>query len=133
MVVRSLDIEKGVFRPQEEGEEIFGSEFPYLSLTRPLMYLANVIRPDIAFAVNLLARHSAAPTRRNWTGGKQILRYLNITKDLGLFFKKTKDPSLVGTLMLVIYNCSEHGPICQLFELILVIHANTSNGTNNIV
>jgi hypothetical protein len=29
--------------------------------------------------------------------------------------------------------CSEHGPICHLFELILVIHANTSNGTNHIV
>jgi hypothetical protein len=27
---------------------------------------------------------------------KQILRYLNGTKDLGLFFKKTDDPSLVG-------------------------------------
>jgi hypothetical protein len=29
--------------------------------------------------------------------------------------------------------CSEHGPIYHLFELILVIHANTSNGTNHIV
>jgi hypothetical protein len=28
--------------------------------------------------------------------------------------------------------CSEHGPISHLFELILVIHANTSNGTNHI-
>jgi hypothetical protein len=30
-------------------------------------------------------------------------------------------------------DCSEHGLICHLFELILVIHANTSNGTNHIV
>jgi hypothetical protein len=30
-------------------------------------------------------------------------------------------------------DCSEHGPICHLFELILVIHANTSNETNHIV
>jgi hypothetical protein len=30
-------------------------------------------------------------------------------------------------------NCSEHGPISHLFELILVIHVNTSNGTNHIV
>jgi hypothetical protein len=28
--------------------------------------------------------------------------------------------------------CSEHGPICHLFELILVNHANT-NGTNHFV
>jgi len=46
--------------------------------------------------VNLLARHSAAPTKRHWTGAKQILRYLNGTKDLGLIFQKTNDPSLVG-------------------------------------
>jgi hypothetical protein len=73
MVVRSLDLEKDVFRPQEKGEEILGSKFPYLSLIGAIMYLANSTRPDIAFAVNLLARHSAAPTRRHWTGGKQIL------------------------------------------------------------
>ena len=96
MVVRSLDKEKDIFRPREEGEEILGSEYPYLSLIGALMYLANSTRPDIAFAVNLLARHSAAPTKRHWTGAKQILRYLNGTKDLGLFFQKTNDPSLIG-------------------------------------
>ena len=37
------------------------------------MYLANQNRPDIAFVVNLLARHSAAPTKRHWTGAKHIL------------------------------------------------------------
>ncbi len=96
MVVRSLDKEKDIFRLREEGEEILGPEYPYLSLIGALMYLANSTRPDIAFVVNLLARHSAAPTKRHWTGGKQILRYLNGTKDLGLFFQKTADPSLVG-------------------------------------
>jgi hypothetical protein len=29
--------------------------------------------------------------------------------------------------------CSEHGPICHLFELILVIHVDTSNGTNHFI
>jgi disease resistance protein RPM1 len=32
-----------------------------------------------------------------------------------------------------INNCREHGLICHLFELILMIHVNTSNGTNHIV
>jgi len=96
MVVRSLDLEKDPFRPREEGEEVLGSEYPYLSLIGALMYLANSTRFDIAFAVNLLARHSAAPTKRHRTRGKQILRYLNGTKDLGLFFQKNQDSSLVG-------------------------------------
>ena len=55
MVVRSIDLKKDVFRPRDEGEEILGSEFPYLSLIGALMYLANSTRPDIAFMVNLLA------------------------------------------------------------------------------
>src|SRR6185436_18756831 len=66
MVVRSIDLEKDVFRRQDRREEILGSEFPYLSLIGALMYLANSTRPDIAFAVNLLARRSAAPTKRHW-------------------------------------------------------------------
>jgi hypothetical protein len=63
MVVRSLDIEKDTFRPHDVGENILGPEVPYLSAIGALMYLANSTRPNIAFAVNLLARHSAAPTK----------------------------------------------------------------------
>jgi hypothetical protein len=59
------------------------------------MYLANNTQPDIAFAVNLLAIHSAIPTERQWTGVKNILRYLNGTKDLGLFFQRRTDPSMI--------------------------------------
>ncbi len=32
MVVRSLDKEKDIFRPREEGEEILRPEYPYHSL-----------------------------------------------------------------------------------------------------
>jgi len=86
MVVRSLDVEKDPFRPRDDGEEILKPEVPYLSAIGALMYLANCTRPDLAFAVNLLARHSAAPTKRHWSGVKNVFRYLQGTKDLGLFF-----------------------------------------------
>ena len=65
MVVRSLDVKKDPFCPCEKGEELLGPEVPYLSAIGALMYLANCIRPDIAFSVNLLARYSSAPTRRH--------------------------------------------------------------------
>jgi hypothetical protein len=65
MVVRSLDLEKDPFRPMDNEEQILGPEFPCLSAVGALMYLANNTRPDIAFAVNLLARHSSAPTKRH--------------------------------------------------------------------
>jgi hypothetical protein len=48
MVVRSLDLEKDVFRPREEGEEMLDPEYSYLSLIGALMYLANSTKPDIA-------------------------------------------------------------------------------------
>ena len=53
MVVRSLDVNKDPFRPQEKDEEILGSEVPYLSAIGALIYLANTTRHDIAFVVNL--------------------------------------------------------------------------------
>ena len=99
MVVRSLDIEKDPFRSreeEEEEEEILGPHVPYLSAIGALIYLANSTRPDIAFAVNLLARHSVEPTKRHWVGVKTILRYLNGTRDLGLFYSNNQDPILLG-------------------------------------
>jgi hypothetical protein len=86
MVVRSLDRDKDLFRPKDDDEELFGSKFPYLSAIGALMYLANCTRPDISFAVNLLARYNASPTKRHWVGVKNILRYLQGTKDLDLFY-----------------------------------------------
>jgi hypothetical protein len=77
-------------------EETLGPQVAYLSATGALMYLANSTRPDIAFAVNLLARHSAAPTKRHWTEIKQILKYVNGTRDLKLFFKRGLSPNVVG-------------------------------------
>ncbi|XP_070667833.1 secreted RxLR effector protein 161-like [Malus domestica] len=52
-------------------------------------------RPDISFAVNLLARYSNAPTRRHWIGVKDIFRYLKGTTDLGLFYIR-ESPSVAA-------------------------------------
>ncbi|KAI3506493.1 hypothetical protein L1887_28854 [Cichorium endivia] len=59
MVVRSLNIDKDPYRPCEENEEVLGPEVPYLNAIGALMYLTNCTRPDISFAVNLLARFNA--------------------------------------------------------------------------
>jgi hypothetical protein len=96
MVLRSLDMNKDPFRPRDEGEEILGCEFPYLSAIGALMYLTNNTRPDTAFALNLLARYSAAPTKRHWSRIKNTFRYLNGTRDLCLFYGRNQDPTLIG-------------------------------------
>jgi hypothetical protein len=76
MVVRALEKDTDPFRPCQEGEEVLGSKYPYLSVIEALMYLANNTIPDIAFAVNLLTRYSAAPTIHHWNGVKDILKNL---------------------------------------------------------
>ena len=97
MVVRSLKPHKDPFQPKEPDEEILGPKVPYLNAIGALMYLAQCTRPDIAFAVNLLARYSSEPTRRYWNGIKHIFRYLKGIIDLGLFyFNETTSPGLVG-------------------------------------
>jgi hypothetical protein len=96
MVVRSLDLEKDPFRPHDDKEHILGPEFPYLSVVGALMYLVNNTWPDIAFVLNLIAIHNSAPTKRHWVSIKYIFRYLNGIKDLGLFYKSSNDPSLIG-------------------------------------
>ena len=65
MVVRSLYVDRILFRPQENDEELIGLEVPHLSVTEALMYLLNYTRPDISFAINLLERYNYSPTRRH--------------------------------------------------------------------
>ena len=96
MVVRSLNIKTDPFQPHEENEEILGPEVPYLSAIGALMYLANCTRPDISFAINLLARFSSSPTQRHWNGIKHVFRYLQGTIDLGLFYPKNSKCQMVG-------------------------------------
>ena len=72
MIVRLLEPHKDLFRPKEPDEEILGPEVSYLNAIGALMYLAQCARPDIAFAVNLLAHYSSKPTRRHWNGIKHI-------------------------------------------------------------
>ena len=96
MVVRSLDVNKDPFRPQEKNEELLGPEVPYLSAIGALIYLTNTTSPGITFSVNVLARYSSALTRRHWNGIKHILRYLKGTTDMGLFYGNDCNPNLVG-------------------------------------
>jgi hypothetical protein len=67
---------------------------PYQEKIGVLLYAAISTRPDIAFAVNKLARHVQAPRQRHMHAVNRVFRYLSGTRDLGLTFGRA--PSKEG-------------------------------------
>lgn len=63
MIVKSLDVDKNPFRPEEKDEKLLGPEIPFLSIIRTIIYLAKYTLPDVGFVVNSLARYSSLPTQ----------------------------------------------------------------------
>jgi hypothetical protein len=83
------------YRPTDDDEEKIDKP-QYLAAVGTLLYLATNTRPDISFAVSVLARHSQKPTSRHWQGVKHLLRYLRGTEDLGLHFRKNTSSDIIG-------------------------------------
>jgi len=58
-------------------------------LMHRLAYIANQVRPDIAFATSDLLRFSSSNDETHWIRAKRILRYLYHTRDFKLTLVKT--------------------------------------------
>lgn len=82
----------------ETDDKALKPEVPYRSAVGSLAYLADMTRPDIAFAVNQLARKLSSPTENDWKRVKQVLRYLIGTLDYGIMYQKKEDtgPKIIG-------------------------------------
>ena len=83
------------YQPCSEEEEIVDRQ-RYLTAVGAFTYLMTHTRPDIAFATNILARHSQKPTARHWNGVKHLLRYLRGTEDLGLYYRRGANGDITG-------------------------------------
>ena len=68
----------------------------YLTAVEAFTYLATYTRPDIAFATNILARHSQKLTARHWNGVKHLLRYLRGMEDLRLYYRNDTNAEITG-------------------------------------
>jgi hypothetical protein len=67
----------------------------FKSIINKLIFLTNT-KPDITFAVNLLSRYSSTPQAAHLQGVKQILRYVQGTKNVGLLYKRSTGLRLTG-------------------------------------
>jgi hypothetical protein len=68
----------------------------YQGITGVLMFAMTTCRPNLAHAVNMLARRMSCPRAHDMKASRRVLRYLNGTRRLGLLFnyktdKKEKD------------------------------------------
>ena len=79
----------------KEGEMTLLARKEFMSIVGSLMWLLKT-RPDIAFAVNFLARRlrTAGVRERKWA--TRVMRYLAGTRDWGIAYLAGKDPKLNG-------------------------------------
>jgi hypothetical protein len=84
------------YTPCDEEEEEYPDRTQYLAAVGALLYLFTYTRPDISFAVSVLARHNQKPCIRHWNGVKHLFRYLRGTEDLGLLYTTGGIKEIIG-------------------------------------
>ena len=67
-----------------------------MSLAGKVNYLSVVSRPDLSFVISSFSQVHKNPSHDHWLLAKKVLRYLKGTFDLGLVFKHSECPKLVG-------------------------------------
>lgn len=81
--------------PSDDDEELLSEEakHTYQSITGGLMFAMVTCRPDLAHAVNMLARRMSAPRAIDMKAARRALKYLRGRERLGLLFKYGADSS----------------------------------------
>ena len=67
----------------------------YRQLVKKLLYLTHT-RPDLSFAVGLVAWFMQNPRESHWKAAKRILRYVRGTVQFGIHYSVEAAPLLVG-------------------------------------
>jgi hypothetical protein len=92
------------YGPVTADEAAYMAKFPYGSIVGALNYLASTSRPDIAYAVSVLARYLNDPRYPHAVAAKRVLRYLQGTKHLKLVYGQQKEGEPFIT-----YSDADHG------------------------
>jgi hypothetical protein len=81
---------------QHKEHEKQDNKFPVREAIGCLTYLSNATRPDIAQAVNNIARHMTKPTKRLWRAIQRVIKYLASTTHVGLHYKAGSNLNIMG-------------------------------------
>ena len=67
------------------------------SKSEPTLYIkSQATRPDIMYATSLLSRFMQSPSQIHFGAGKRILRYLQGTKEFGIWYTTETNSELLG-------------------------------------
>jgi hypothetical protein len=83
--------------PKDDEERTAMKKIPYLNAVGALLCLATCTRPDMSYAVGILARFSGDPGPTHWTAVKHLFRYLKGTLNLKLVHGQSKEPESFTT------------------------------------
>ena len=84
---RSMPIKPSVKLPKLSTAEV--DPIQYLSIVGSCLHLSQVTRPDIAYAIGVLSRHSATPGQAHMEASVDLINYLNHTQHLYIQFTRS--------------------------------------------
>jgi len=85
----SIYLPKGIALTKGIMEQPTDQVTTYQSMIGSLMYLVTGIRPDLAYTISFLAQFSSCTTHEHIKAAKHVFRYVNRTRNLGLFYPHT--------------------------------------------
>lgn len=80
--------------PKDAAEREDMANIPYQEAVGSLLFAAQVLRPDLQFAVNMVCRFSHNPGRQHWNAVKRIFRYIKGTMDARLTYRLDDEAGL---------------------------------------
>ena len=78
--------------PRLKEREVPVTTFDYLSVVGSLIHFANCMRPDISYAVGMLARHGLCPGKAHVRAAKRAVMYLYNHRELGITYRRPSVP-----------------------------------------
>lgn len=82
--------------PSNDANKMLMKNVPYMQAVGCLLFAAQITRPDICFAVNMLSRFSENPGKAHWNAVKRVMRYLKGTINKGLIYYTGKCSEITG-------------------------------------
>ena len=86
---KSMPITQNVDLPKRKEASV--DQIEYLSIIGSCLHIAQVSRPDIAYAVGVLSRHSATPGVEHMEAALNLVNYLYYTRRLFIQYERSED------------------------------------------